>query len=120
MACSRIAVPLAVLGLASALLASPAMASAPGQYVDASIGETPNAVAVADNGGWFTVHAFPIALLANPADAFRLDEVNGVAVVFAKAEGTRCARSWRILPEVGTAIEAIGDDVAALRSALVV
>ena len=50
MACSRIAVPLAVLGLASALLASPAMASAPGQYVDASIGETPNAVAVADNG----------------------------------------------------------------------
>jgi isoleucyl-tRNA synthetase len=37
-----------------------------------------------------------------PADAFRLDEVNGVAVVFAKAEGTRCARSWRILPEVGT------------------
>ncbi len=37
-----------------------------------------------------------------PADAFRLDEVKGVAVVFAKAEGNRCARSWRILPEVGT------------------
>ena len=37
-----------------------------------------------------------------PADAFRLDEVAGVAVVFAKAEGKRCARSWRILPEVGT------------------
>lgn len=27
---------------------------------------------VADNGGWFTTEAFPIALLANPADAFRL------------------------------------------------
>jgi Cu-processing system permease protein len=27
---------------------------------------------VADNGGWFTTTAFPIALLANPADAFRL------------------------------------------------
>jgi Cu-processing system permease protein len=27
---------------------------------------------VADNGGWFTTDAFPIALLANPADAFRL------------------------------------------------
>ena len=27
---------------------------------------------VADNGGWFTTKAFPIALLANPADAFRL------------------------------------------------
>ncbi len=37
-----------------------------------------------------------------PADAFRIDEVKGVAVVFQKAEGTRCARSWRILPEVGT------------------
>ena len=37
-----------------------------------------------------------------PADAFRLDDVKGVAVVFAKAEGNRCARSWRILPEVGT------------------
>ena len=37
-----------------------------------------------------------------PADAYRTDEVKGVAVVFAKAEGKRCARSWRILPEVGT------------------
>lgn len=27
---------------------------------------------VADNGGWFTTEAFPIALIANPADAFRL------------------------------------------------
>lgn len=30
------------------------------------------AAIVADNGGWFTTHAFPVALLANPADAFRL------------------------------------------------
>ncbi len=29
-------------------------------------------VIVADNGGWFTTQAFPVALLANPADAFRL------------------------------------------------
>ena len=27
---------------------------------------------VADNGGWFTTKAFPVALLLNPADAFRL------------------------------------------------
>lgn len=40
-----------------------------------------------------------------PAEAFRLDEVRGVAVVFAKAEGQRCARSWRILPEVGSDAE---------------
>jgi len=37
-----------------------------------------------------------------PADAFRLDEVKGVAVEPLKAEGRKCARSWRILPEVGT------------------
>jgi isoleucyl-tRNA synthetase len=36
-----------------------------------------------------------------PRDAFRLDEVSGVAVVFVRAEGTKCARSWKILPEVG-------------------
>ncbi|TVR07948.1 MAG: isoleucine--tRNA ligase, partial [Salinarimonadaceae bacterium] len=36
-----------------------------------------------------------------PADAFRLDEVKGVAVVFARAEGRKCARSWKISPDVG-------------------
>lgn len=30
------------------------------------------AAIVADGGGWFTLHVFPYALLANPADAFRL------------------------------------------------
>lgn len=30
------------------------------------------AAIVADNGGWFTTDAFPVALLVNPADAFRL------------------------------------------------
>jgi isoleucyl-tRNA synthetase len=37
-----------------------------------------------------------------PAEAFRLDEVKGVAVVFARAEGRRCARSWRITEDVGS------------------
>ncbi|KEJ88211.1 isoleucine--tRNA ligase [Sulfitobacter donghicola] len=37
-----------------------------------------------------------------PADAFTLDDVKGVSVVFAKAEGQKCARSWKILPDVGT------------------
>ena len=36
-----------------------------------------------------------------PADAFRLDDVPGVAVVVEKAVGTKCARSWKILPTVG-------------------
>ena len=37
-----------------------------------------------------------------PAGAFRLDGVPGVAVVVEKAVGTKCARSWKILPTVGS------------------
>jgi isoleucyl-tRNA synthetase len=36
-----------------------------------------------------------------PAKAFRLDNVAGVAVVIEKAQGIKCARSWKILPTVG-------------------
>jgi isoleucyl-tRNA synthetase len=36
-----------------------------------------------------------------PADAFTLNDVPGVAVVVEKAVGTKCARSWKILPSVG-------------------
>jgi isoleucyl-tRNA synthetase len=37
-----------------------------------------------------------------PASAFRLPERPGVAVEPCRAEGSKCARSWRVLPEVGT------------------
>ena len=37
-----------------------------------------------------------------PAMAFRLNDVPGVAVVVEKAVGTKCARSWKILPTVGS------------------
>jgi isoleucyl-tRNA synthetase len=37
-----------------------------------------------------------------PADAFRLPDVAGAAVEFHHAEGNKCERCWRILPEVGT------------------
>ena len=37
-----------------------------------------------------------------PPDAFRLPEVPNAAVVFAHAEGEKCARCWMILPEVGS------------------
>ena len=40
-----------------------------------------------------------------PTDAYRLDEVRGVCVVPAKARGTKCARSWKVLPEVGSDAE---------------
>jgi isoleucyl-tRNA synthetase len=37
-----------------------------------------------------------------PPDAFRLDDVTGVAVEVRLAEGRKCARSWKILPSVGS------------------
>jgi isoleucyl-tRNA synthetase len=37
-----------------------------------------------------------------PAGAFALAEVPGVSVEPLRAEGKKCARSWRILPEVGS------------------
>jgi isoleucyl-tRNA synthetase len=37
-----------------------------------------------------------------PPGAFRLDDVKGVAVEVKLAEGRRCARSWKILPSVGS------------------
>jgi len=36
-----------------------------------------------------------------PPSAFRLPNIPGVAVVVEKAVGTKCARSWKILPTVG-------------------
>jgi isoleucyl-tRNA synthetase len=37
-----------------------------------------------------------------PANAFTLDEVKGVGVLVELAEGNKCARCWKILPEVGS------------------
>ncbi|GIT89812.1 isoleucine--tRNA ligase [Jannaschia pagri] len=37
-----------------------------------------------------------------PADAWRSEDVDGVAVVFAHAQGGKCQRCWKILPDVGS------------------
>ena len=37
-----------------------------------------------------------------PEDAFRLNDVKGISVVFGRAEGNKCLRCWKILPEVGS------------------
>ena len=37
-----------------------------------------------------------------PDSAFTIPDVPGVAVVFAPAPGEKCARCWRVLPEVGS------------------
>ncbi|MEM1288471.1 MAG: isoleucine--tRNA ligase [Pseudomonadota bacterium] len=40
-----------------------------------------------------------------PEGAFHLEEVHGVGVIPGRAEGRKCSRSWKILPEVGTDLE---------------
>jgi len=37
-----------------------------------------------------------------PTEAFRMPEVAGVAVVVKLAQGTKCARSWKVSPAVGS------------------
>ena len=37
-----------------------------------------------------------------PSEAFRLPEVEGVTVVFERADGEKCQRCWKILPDVGS------------------
>jgi isoleucyl-tRNA synthetase len=43
-----------------------------------------------------------VAMGEGPADAFRLSEVPGAAAEFRRADGSKCARCWMVLPEVGT------------------
>ena len=40
-----------------------------------------------------------------PQAAYRLEEVEGVAVDVGLAEGKKCQRCWRILPDVGAVAE---------------
>ena len=43
-----------------------------------------------------------IALVEGNGGAFTLPEIEGISVDFAKAEGAKCQRCWKILPDVGT------------------
>jgi isoleucyl-tRNA synthetase len=44
-------------------------------------------------------HTFQVG--AAPADAFQLPEVAGIAVKVELADGEKCERCWRVLPDVG-------------------
>ena len=48
----------------------------------------------------FRTSAATLVHADGPADAFRLDEVPGVAAIAEPASGHKCARCWRVLPEV--------------------
>jgi len=49
--------------------------------------------------------AITIVETAPPAEAFKLESVKNVGVVFAKAEGAKCARSWKISTAIGSDAE---------------
>ena len=70
-----------------------------------------------DAASLFITSAATIVTDTPPADAFRLDTVADVAVGFAVATGGKCARCWKVMPEV-TADDGIckrcGDVVATL------
>jgi len=53
-----------------------------------------------DAGSLFITSDATISTDVAPDDAFRLETVDDVAVAFALADGEKCARCWRITPEV--------------------
>ncbi|SFV36435.1 isoleucyl-tRNA synthetase [Devosia crocina] len=80
--------------IGSSLEAAPAVFVADPRYIVALEGQNLAEIAITST--------ISVKQNEGPAEAFRLDDVPGVSVVPAMAEGTRCARSWKVLPEVGT------------------
>ncbi|MBM2576010.1 isoleucine--tRNA ligase [Jannaschia sp. Os4] len=72
--------------------------AAPTVHVDAATKAVLDGVAFDDV---CIVSAITVTTDAAPSDAFVLDEVPGVAVAFAHAEGGKCQRCWKVLPDVG-------------------
>ncbi|MEL7093026.1 MAG: isoleucine--tRNA ligase [Pseudomonadota bacterium] len=73
--------------------------AAPQVYVEeVSLADTLNALPFADI---CITSQISVTAGAAPEGAFRLPEVAGVAVVFEKAQGEKCARCWKVLPDVG-------------------
>ncbi len=79
--------------IGSSLEASPAVFVA-----DAALAEQLRGVDFADV---CITSAVTVEVGNGPAEAHREPDVAGVAVVPRRAEGRRCARSWRVTPEVG-------------------
>ncbi|KQX34781.1 isoleucine--tRNA ligase [Devosia sp. Root436] len=80
--------------IGSSLEAAPKVFITDERYLTALAGEDLAEIAITS--------AIEIGNADAPSEAFTLDDVPGVAVVPALAQGTRCARSWKILPEVGS------------------
>lgn len=80
--------------IGSSLEAAPKVFITDERYLTALAGEDLAEIAITS--------AIEIGNAEAPPEAFTLDDVPGVAVVPALAQGTRCARSWKVLPEVGS------------------
>ena len=65
-------------------------------------GELANALDGIDFAEVCITSAITVVTTEGPADAFRLPDVPDVAVVPNRAEGRKCARSWKISPLVGS------------------
>ncbi|MEE9452963.1 MAG: isoleucine--tRNA ligase [Paracoccaceae bacterium] len=73
--------------------------AAPTIYVDAKTKALLDSVDFADI---CITSAIIVTDAATPDGAFTLPDIAGVAVTFAKADGEKCLRCWKILPDVGT------------------
>ena len=58
-----------------------------------------------DAASLFITSAAVITNDSAPEDAFKLDGINDVAIAFAMADGEKCARCWRITPEVTAEVD---------------
>jgi isoleucyl-tRNA synthetase len=80
--------------IGSSLEAAPRVFIADQRLLDALAGQDLAEIAITSS--------IELARGEGPAEAFRLEDVSGVAVLPALAQGRRCARSWKVLPEVGS------------------
>ncbi|MCZ4344575.1 isoleucine--tRNA ligase [Devosia neptuniae] len=80
--------------IGSSLEAAPQVFLADERYLTALKGQDLAEIAITS--------AIAVQTGEGPSEAFRLDDVAGIAVLPALAEGTRCARSWKVLPDVGS------------------
>jgi len=80
--------------IGSSLEAAPQVFVADARYIVALEGQDLAEIAITS--------AITVKQAEGPLDAFRLEDVPGISVLPAHAEGRRCARSWKVLPEVGS------------------
>jgi isoleucyl-tRNA synthetase len=73
--------------------------AAPVVYVDAASSALLASVDFAD---LCITSAIRVSQDAAPQEAFTLADTPGVAVVFLAADGAKCERCWKVLPDVGT------------------